>query len=180
MIIEKIDYTKEPMLAEYYDCTFRNCDFHELMISNTRFENCEFIECNFSLAVFTNAVYDAIFDHCHMLGCSFAGLNAFSGGLQFIGCNLNYSNYSQIRMKGMHFSECQMMEASFADAEVKNSTFAACNLERTDFDGADITQCDFATSYNYTVNPTRTKLRKARFSKDQLEGLVAHLGIVVC
>ena len=179
MTIDKTDFTKEPLSEEYYDCVFSNCDFNNLKICNTKFEGCEFVNCNLSLTTFASAIFDSVFKDCHMLGCNLSLLNVFSGGLQFNGCNLNYANFSQLNMKGLKFHGCSIVEATFSNAKVKNSIFHDCNLERTDFGGADITMCDFETSYNFTINPNDTKLRKARFSKDQLEGLVAHLGIII-
>ena len=179
MVIEKVDFLKEALAEEYYECTFRNCDFHGLKITETKFECCTFEDCNLSLTAFFTAVFDSQFKNCHMIGCDLSGLNIFSNGLEFQGCNLNYANFEKLKLKGLKFKDCTMVEASFEEATIQNAVFDDCDLDRTVFEGADLSRCNLAEAYNFAIDPTATRLKKAIFAKDNLEGLVAHLDIVI-
>lgn len=74
---------------------------------------------------------------------------------------------------------CDMQESGFDLAKIKNSKFLNCNLERATFGETDLSECDFTTAYNFAINPSNCKLKKAKFNRQDLSGLVAHLDIVL-
>lgn len=82
-------------------------------------------------------------------------------------------------MQKTPFVKCNLTEADFAEAQLKGSSFAYCDLERAFFSNTDLTEVDFSTAMNVTINPQFNKMRKAKFSRTNLEGLVAHLGLLL-
>jgi uncharacterized protein YjbI with pentapeptide repeats len=50
--------------------------------------------------------------------------------------------------------------------------FSNCDLYRSEFERQSLTKADFRTSYNYSIDPTKTKLKKINFSIDGLKGLL--------
>ncbi len=57
--------------------------------------------------------------------------------------------------------------------------FNNCDLYRAEFDHANANKADFKTSRNYTIDPKKTKLKKAVFSLAELKGLLFSHNIIV-
>ena len=47
-----------------------------------------------------------------------------------------------------------------------------CNLNRAIFSKTNLEKTDFRTAFNYSIDPEANKIKKARFSKMGLEGLL--------
>jgi uncharacterized protein YjbI with pentapeptide repeats len=82
-------------------------------------------------------------------------------------------------MRQAKFSNCDLHETDFSMAELIQSTFDQCNLAGAVFDATNLEKADFRTSFNFTINPVTNRIKKARFSKDGLEGLLTHLDIII-
>jgi uncharacterized protein YjbI with pentapeptide repeats len=65
------------------------------------------------------------------------------------------------------------------ETDLSEVVFENCDLYRSEFDKAIAIKTNFKTSYNYTINPERTKIRKAIFSIDGLKGLLFKHDIIV-
>lgn len=57
--------------------------------------------------------------------------------------------------------------------------FNHCDLYRAEFEKANASKVDFSTSRNYTIDPSKTKLKKAVFALEGVKGLLDKHGIVV-
>ena len=57
--------------------------------------------------------------------------------------------------------------------------FENCDLYRSEFAKAIANKANFKTSYNYTIDPTKTKIKKAVFSLEGLKGLLYKHEIIV-
>jgi uncharacterized protein YjbI with pentapeptide repeats len=57
--------------------------------------------------------------------------------------------------------------------------FENCDLYRSEFAKAIANKANFKTSYNYTIDPTTTKIKKAAFALDGLKGLLYKHEIIV-
>jgi uncharacterized protein YjbI with pentapeptide repeats len=82
-------------------------------------------------------------------------------------------------MRQANFSTCDLQETDFAMAELIQAVFDNCNLTGAVFDATNLEKADLRTSFQFTINPTTNKIKKARFSKDNLEGLLSHLDIII-
>ncbi|MCG4740016.1 pentapeptide repeat-containing protein, partial [Bacteroides intestinalis] len=54
-----------------------------------------------------------------------------------------------------------------------------CDLCYASFHHTNLEKADFSTARNYALNPAANRLKKARFSRYGLEGLLTGLGIEV-
>ena len=57
--------------------------------------------------------------------------------------------------------------------------FENCDLYRAEFDKAIANKANFKTSRNYTIDPTKTKIKKAVFSLQEVKGLLHKHQIIV-
>ena len=57
--------------------------------------------------------------------------------------------------------------------------FKECDLYYASFHHTNLEKADFTTARNYALNPAANRLKKAKFSRYGLEGLLTGLGIEV-
>lgn len=177
--IEKQNFNEVELDDQYYNCVFEYCDFSGKTIINTTFEDCTFKLCNFSLTKFANYLSGAKFIGCKITGADFTKLSRFSGSMYFEESQMNYASFVGLKSRKNKFKNCILNEAFFDEADIALSVFDNCNLENTSFHKTNLEKVDFSTSYNFSINPTVCRLKKAIFSKSELRGLVAHLDIVI-
>lgn len=75
-------------------------------------------------------------------------------------------------MKGADLIIVNFQETDFSETELTLSVFDNCDLERAIFDRTNLEKADFRTSWHYSIDPTINRIRKARFSKDGIAGLL--------
>jgi uncharacterized protein YjbI with pentapeptide repeats len=99
--------------------------------------------------------------------------------IHFKECNLDFSKFYTLKLKGTSFIDCSLLAVDFMSADLTKAIFDNCDLYRTEFAKAIANKADFRSSYNYTIDPTITKLKKAQFSIAGLKGLLAKHDIIV-
>ncbi len=99
--------------------------------------------------------------------------------IHFKECNLDFSKFYTLKLKGTTFMDCSLLAVDFMSADLTEAIFDNCDLYRAEFEKAIANKADFRTSYNYTIDPASTKLKKAQFSIAGLKGLLAKHEIIV-
>lgn len=82
-------------------------------------------------------------------------------------------------MKGTNFSRCSLVAVDFMSTDLTSVTFDNCDLYRSEFAKAIANKANFKTSYNYTIDPEKTKIKRAVFSREGVAGLLYKHEIVV-
>lgn len=166
--------------GDYEDCTFKNCDFANADLSHINFIECRFISCNLSTAKLVQAAFrDAQFKDCKMMGLHFENCNDFLFAASFDNCTLNFSSFYKLKLKKTSLKSCTLHEVDFTETDLSSSTFDNCDLAKAIFDNTILEKADFRTAYNFTIDPQTNKVKKARFSKDGLEGLLQKFDIII-
>jgi fluoroquinolone resistance protein len=180
-IFTGINYTENNLgKDEYENCTFRNCVFYNSNLSNIIFRNCVFDGCDLSLAQIKQTVLNDIkFINCKLLGLQFHNCNNFLFSVDFDNCMLKLSVFYKLKLKKTKFNNCNLQEADFTEADLTASVFANCDLQRAVFDTTNLETVDFRTAYNYSIDPERNKMKKARFSGNGITGLLDKYNIVI-
>ncbi|WP_055436475.1 pentapeptide repeat-containing protein [Lacinutrix algicola] len=176
-----IDYTTNGLpKAEYDNCTFKNCNFSNTYLSGITFLECEFIDCNFSsVKLGETAFKDVIFRDCKLLGAPFNECNSFLLAMTFNNCQLNLSSFYNLTLKNTQFNNCKLEKTDFSKTNLQNSVFNNCNLHLTVFENTNIEKVDFRTSYNYSISPSNNKIKGAKFSKNEIFGLLKDYKIII-
>lgn len=171
---EKIDFTvSTPDSTEYEDCLFTNCNFYNGNLTDISFEKCTFEGCDFSLAKLNNTVFiDVQFLNCKLLGLHFEDCSKFILTFFFENCILKLSSFYKLHMKKTRFVNCNLQETDFSGADLSGAVFDGCDLHRAIFDLTKLEKADFYTSFQYSINPEKNKLKKARFSRREVIGLL--------
>ena len=167
---ERNDTLKE---GEYENCIFKHCNFANSDLSGFVFVDCSFISCNLSLTNLKNTAFrDVKFTDCKMLGLRFDACNPFGLSFYFETCQLNHSSFYKTKIKKTVFKNSQLEESDFAETDLTSALFENCNLTLAAFDQTILEKADFRTSYNYSIDPEKNRIKKARFSISSISGLL--------
>lgn len=171
---DKVDFTKNPLpKGEYEGCTFLNCNFSESDLTRIQFEECVFKECNLSLAKTTNAVFrGVVFKDCKLLGVHFDKCNPLTLSVGFENCLLNLASFYKLGLKKTRFINCSLREADLSECDLTSAIFEQCDLSLTVFDNTVLEKADLRTSFNFSIDPTKNRIKKAKFTTSGLAGLL--------
>jgi fluoroquinolone resistance protein len=176
---DTVDYSEKRLpRAAYIDCHFVNCNFSKANISASDFIGCHFTGCNFSLAIVENTgLKDNVFKDCKMVGIDFSKCSDFLFSVQFENCPLDYCSFFRKKMKKTSFRNCSLKEADFTETDLSMAVFSNCDLLNTCFVQSNLEKADFRTARNYTFDPDINKMKKAKFSKEGVIGLLARYNL---
>lgn len=180
-LFEKEDFTLKALpKGEYEGCEFKNCNFLNYNLSAYKFIDCLFVNCNISMAALGNTVFaGANFRQCKMLGVQFNNCNEFGFTVSFDGCLLDNASFYKLKLKKTTFKNCSLVNVDFAECDLTAASFENSNLQDAMFDNTIIEKADFTTAYNYTIDLAMNRIKKARFCKDGLAGLLSKYDIVI-
>jgi fluoroquinolone resistance protein len=102
------------------------------------------------------------FEHCNEFGLSFS----------FENCNLSHCSFYKTKLRGTLFRNVSLNDADFTDADMSDSVFEGCDLEGAEFKNTLLERADFTTAFNYSIDPEKNRIRKARFSLSGITGLL--------
>ena len=166
--------------GDYSNCEFLQCDFANTDLSNYRFSDCEFKDCDFSNAKIPDVVFgDVIFQNCKMIGLNFEEINQFNISFRFQNCILNHSSFYGTDIRKTIFNSCSLIETDFTESNLSHSAFTNSNLTDAVFERTNLEYSDLSSAINFSIDPNQNQLRKARFSRDSLSGLLYQLNIII-
>jgi uncharacterized protein YjbI with pentapeptide repeats len=138
-------------MTDYFlDIEYNNLTYGEDEANFKEFECCTFNNCDFSQSVFL--------------------------AVTFIDCVFKFYT---LKLKGTSFVHCSLIAVDFMSADLTEVVFDTCDLYRSEFAKAIANKANLKTSYNYTIDPTKTKIKKAIFALTGLKGLLTKYEVVV-
>ncbi|WP_297507111.1 pentapeptide repeat-containing protein [Flavobacterium sp.] len=159
--------------TEFENCTFIDCDFTTCFFRNVTFVGCNFLHCNFKAAPINHTSFRGVwFTSCNLTSVNFAMTDQVIYEFHFKDCLLDYSQFYKLKLKNIQFIHCSMIAVDFMTTDLSGALFDACNLRRTVFSDTNLEKADFYTSYDYSIDPEKNKIKKARFSLFGLKGLL--------
>lgn len=178
---ENIDFTTTKLTGtEYEYCQFRNCNFTGTDLSGFRLMECSLTDCDMSNVKLSAATLnDVQFVGCKILGVHFEDCNEVLFAVAFENCVLNFSSFYQRPAKKTSFRNCSMQEVDFTGADLTSALFHNCNLENAHFENTTLEKADLRTAFNYTIDPELNRIRKAKFGREGLAGLLGKYDIDV-
>ncbi len=177
----KIDFTQTVLLkGEYENCIFTTCDFSNIDLSNIKFISCKFDHCNLSMAFLGNTAFkDIMFSNSKMLGLRFDHCSTMAFEITVDNCILNHSSFYKMKLKNTVFKSAQLDEVDFSECDLTAAIFDNCNLQKALFDNSILEKADFTTAYNYSLDPERNRIKKAKFSLNGVGGLLRKYNIEI-
>jgi uncharacterized protein YjbI with pentapeptide repeats len=80
-------------------------------------------------------------------------------------------------MKKTVFAKCKLHEADFTETDLSLAVFAECDLTRAIFENTNLEKTDLRTAFNFSIDPSRNKVKKAKFSASGLSGLLGRFDL---
>lgn len=173
-LYNNITYREEELnLKEFECCTFNTCNFSECNFIGVTFIDCTFNDCIFSGAKINHvALRTVFFNNCKIEEVNFSMCDKLIFEIHFKECVLDFSKFYTLKIKGTSFVGCSIIAVDFMKTDLTEVVFDNCDLYRSEFAHANANKANFKTSYNYTIDPTKTKIKKAVFSLAEVKGLL--------
>lgn len=169
--------------VEFEDCRFVRCRFPMATFRGCAFVNCVFEGCDLSLLkVPGSRLTSARFSDCKLIGvdwCEASSLTGLTTSMNFTRCVLSYGFFVKLDLSGARFEECEARETDFSGATLQRASFVHSDLEGAKFMESDLREADFTGAHGYIIDPTRNKVKKARFSLPEAIGLLKTFGVVI-
>lgn len=164
---------KDVNLKEFECCTFNHCDFSQCNFIGVTFIDCTFNDCIFSGSKINHVAFRTVFfNNCKMEDLNFSMCDKLIFEIHFKECILDFSKFYTLKIKGTTFTDCSIIAVDFMKTDLTSVVFDKCDLYRSEFAQAIANKANFKTSYNYTIDPTKTKIKKAIFSWNEVKGLL--------
>jgi len=165
---------------DFENCNFYNCDFRNCTFKTITFIDCNFFDCNFQdTKINYVSLRGVFFNKCNFTNVNFAMTDQVIYEFHFTDCLLDYAKFYALKLKKMNFINCSMIAADFMSSDLTEVLFDNCNLRRAVFIDTIANKADFSTSYDYSFDPEKNKIKKAVFSMEGLKGLLEKYDIVV-
>ena len=82
-------------------------------------------------------------------------------------------------LKRTSFFKSTLREVDFSQADLAECSFKECDLLKSRFSETNLIKADFRGAFSYIIDPVGNKVRGARFSLPEAQGLLAGLGITI-
>ena len=174
LVVVKQNFTEKTLEKGTYEgCSFEHCIFNSTDISTIQFLDCNFESCDLSLAIIKGTAFrDVKFKDCKMQGLHFEDCSQFLFDARFENCNLNHSTFYNLPMKNTFLKNCSCKEVDWSGADLTGATFDQTDLYFSKFDQTNLEKADLSTAYNFSIDPEKNKIKKAKFSIEGLAGLL--------
>jgi uncharacterized protein YjbI with pentapeptide repeats len=178
---DQITYAADELnLKEFERCVFSNCDFRSCNFIGVTFIDCRFIRCNFDGAKINHVALRTVhFEACQIKEVNFSMCDKLIFEIAFTDCILDFSKFYTLKIKGTAFTSCSLIAVDFMNADLTEVIFDQCDLYRSEFNKAIANKANFKTSYNYNIDPEKTKIKKALFSFPEVKGLLFKHDLII-
>ncbi len=171
---------EEIQQGDYEDCGFSGLYFSGFDLSGYKFSNCDFRDCDFSNAKIHRTVFrEVIFKNCKLMGVNFENAHSFNISFSFEECVLDHSSFYQLDIRKTIFKNCSLKDADFSETNLLYSLFDHSDLAGAIFDQTILDNANFITAVNFSIEPNKNHLKKTKFAKDNLSGLLNSFNIII-
>jgi fluoroquinolone resistance protein len=99
--------------------------------------------------------------------------------VSFTGCLLNLCTFYKMKIKNTRFVNCSLLEVDFTETDLTAAELNNCNMLQAVFDNTILEKADLRTAINFSIDPERNKLKKAKFSATALSGLLHKYDLII-
>lgn len=169
--------------VEFENCRFRHCRFPTMTFRSCAFVHCQFEACDLGLVKVPGSRFtEAQFTDCKLIGvdwCEASALTGLTTSMSFLRCVISYGFFVKLDLTGARIEECEAKEVDFSGATLRRASLVHSDLEGAKFVECDMREADLTGAHGYVIDPTRNKVKKARFSLPDAVGLLTVFGVVV-
>lgn len=92
---------------------------------------------------------------------------------------LNLCSFYKMNLKKFHFVNCAIREVDFIHTDLSTAVFEKCDLMGATFESTNLEGADFRTAFNYALDPEINRVKRAKFSRDGLAGLLHRYSLII-
>jgi len=118
------------------------------------------------------------FTKCKELGFNWSKTDAVRD-LSFNECQLNYSDFSYLKIPGIKILGCEAKEVDFTEADLTGADLQNTDFENSRFYNTNLSAADLRGARNFYIDVKNNVLKKARFSFAGAVTLLDCLDIVI-
>lgn len=145
-----------------------------------KFSDCKFEKCNLSNVSLRNTTFNNIsFEKSKIMWLKFLDINQFLSNFSFSDCAISLSSFYWLNLKNTIFNDSEIKESDFTNTNLEWANFNYCDLEKSIFWNTNLKNTSFIWSYNLSIDPTKNKLSKTKFSRENALWLLSYLDIVI-
>ena len=164
---------------EFEDCRFEACSFTSCTFDKVKFINCAFDGCFMSVIKSSGSRFlETQFTKCKVTGFNWSKTDAIRD-LSFHECQLNYSDFSYMKIPGIKILGCEAKEVDFTEADLSNADLQNTDFENSRFYNTNLSGADLRGARNFYIDVKNNVLKKARFSFTGAVTLLDCLDIVI-
>lgn len=97
----------------------------------------------------------------------------FGLSIRFVNSSLNYASFNRKVIRKTVFKSCSLQGTDFMETDLTEAVFDECDFSGAQFDRTILEKADLSTSRNIVLSPESNRIKKAKFSKENLGGLLA-------
>jgi fluoroquinolone resistance protein len=178
--ITKITLSKETVTeVEFEECEFKDCSFIDCKFGKCKFISCKFDGCMMSAVIPTNSRFaEVTFVNSKAIGIDWTKAQHIHG-MSFENCQINYSNFSQLKLPKIKMISCEAKEAYFTETDLTEGDFTNTDFERSVFLKTNLTKANFKGARNYYIDARHNTIKKAHFSLPEALSLLSSLDVVI-
>ena len=166
--------------ADYENCVFTEINLSGQDLSDYKFSDCDFRDCDLSNAKINHTAFrDVTFKNCKLIGLNFEDAHSFNISFKFEDCIMDHSSFYQLDIRKTIFKNCSLKEADFTETNLSNSFFDNSVLTSAVFDRTILDNANLKNAINFSIDPNKNQLKKTKFAKDNLAGLLDRLQIII-
>lgn len=109
------------------------------------------------------------FDQCQTLLLSFT----------FESCQLDFSSFYKLKIKGTLFKNCSLHEVEFREADLTHVCFENCDLTRSVFENTNLTGADLRSAIHFAIDPEQNTVKKMKVALGGLPGLLEKHNLLI-
>ena len=89
------------------------------------------------------------------------------------------SSFFKLKIKKTKFKDSTLHEVDFTETDLTEAVFDNCDLKRATFEHTNLEKADFRNAFNYSIDLEQNRIKKAKFSKTGIVGLLGKYDIVI-
>ncbi|MDP4186337.1 MAG: pentapeptide repeat-containing protein [Bacteroidota bacterium] len=176
-----INYSEQQLRGKVFEqCSFLNCDFSYSDLSDAEFIDCTFNRCGFIMTIVKHTgLKNVSFVNSKLAGVDFGQCATFCFGINGTSSEFRSCSFYKQRMRKTSFNDCLVKECYFSDCDLTESSFVNSNLDSSQFEKCILDKVNFSTSNGYLIDPELNRMKKTKFSKYGLEGLLFKYDLII-
>jgi len=164
---------------EFQGCQFAGCSFTECKFQYCKFIECSFIDCVLSAVNPVDSRFrDVKFLKCKVIGVDWTKAPEVSD-LKFDDCQINYSNFSMLKIPGIRIVKCIAKEVNFTETDLSKGDFRKTDFEKSRFFKTNLSEADFRGATSYNIDVKYNLIAHAKFSLPEAVALLNSLDIIL-